>query len=91
MKARAGSFIPALCFSGSFLQVFLAHSVCLPTSFPIRIKKSMAQNNKRRSPVFAMVVGLGLGLLIALVRKKIALGLLIGILVAAIIYKRDKR
>jgi hypothetical protein len=51
----------------------------------------MAQNNNRRSPVFAMVVGLGLGLLIALVRKKIALGLLIGILVAAIIYKRDKR
>jgi 4-hydroxybenzoate polyprenyltransferase len=51
----------------------------------------MAQNNTRRSPVFAMVVGLGLGLLIALVRKKIALGLLIGILVAAIIYKRDKR
>jgi 4-hydroxybenzoate polyprenyltransferase len=51
----------------------------------------MVQNNKRRSPVFAMVVGLGLGLLIALVRKKIALGLLIGILVAAIIYKRDKR
>ncbi len=38
-----------------------------------------------------MVVGLGLGLLIALVRKKIAVGLLIGILVAAIIYKRDKR
>jgi hypothetical protein len=51
----------------------------------------MTQNNNRRSPVFAMVVGLGLGLLIALVRKKIALGLLIGILVAAIIYKRDKR
>jgi hypothetical protein len=51
----------------------------------------MVQNNNRRSPVFAMVVGLGLGLLIALVRKKIALGLLIGILVAAIIYKRDKR
>lgn len=51
----------------------------------------MLQNNNRRSPVFAMVVGLGLGLLIALVRKKIALGLLIGILVAAIIYKRDKR
>jgi hypothetical protein len=51
----------------------------------------MSQNKLRRSPVFAMVVGLGLGLLIALVRKKIALGLLIGILVAAIIYKRDKR
>ena len=51
----------------------------------------MAQNSNRKSPVFAMVVGLGLGLLIALVRKKIALGLLIGILVAAIIYKRDKR
>lgn len=44
-----------------------------------------------RSPIFAMVAGLGIGLLIALVRKKIGLGLLIGIIVAAIIYKRDKR
>ena len=51
----------------------------------------MAQNNKRRSPVVFLLFSLGLGLLIALVRKKIALGLLIGILVAAIIYKRDKR
>jgi hypothetical protein len=51
----------------------------------------MSLNNRGRSPVFALLVGLGLGLLIALVRKKIALGLLIGILVAAIIYKQDKR
>jgi hypothetical protein len=51
----------------------------------------MNKSNKCRSPVFALIVGLGLGLLIALVRKKIALGLLIGILVAAIIYKRDRR
>jgi len=32
-----------------------------------------------------------LGLLIAMLKKKIAIGLLIGIIVAAIIYKRDKR
>jgi 4-hydroxybenzoate polyprenyltransferase len=51
----------------------------------------MSNRSSGRSPVFALIVGLGLGLLIALVRKKIALGLLIGILVAAIIYKRDKR
>jgi hypothetical protein len=51
----------------------------------------MSNNSRGRSPVFALIVGLGLGLLIALVRKKIALGLLIGILVAAIIYKRDRR
>jgi hypothetical protein len=51
----------------------------------------MNKSNKGRSPVFALIGGLGLGLLIALVRKKIALGLLIGILVAAIIYKRDRR
>lgn len=51
-------------------------------------------NNKPRkvsSPIFALVVGLGVGLLIALVRKKIGIGLLVGIIVAAIIYKRDKR
>ncbi|MFN5422203.1 MAG: hypothetical protein ACK5AO_02955 [bacterium] len=51
----------------------------------------MDQNRKQRSPVFALVVGIGVGLLIALVRKKIGLGLLIGIIIAAIIYKRDKR
>ena len=44
-----------------------------------------------RSPAFALIVGLGLGLLIAMLKKKIAIGLLIGIIVAAIIYKRDKR
>ncbi len=51
-------------------------------------------NNQRKkvsSPIFALVVGLGIGLLIALVRKKIGIGLLVGIIVAAIIYKRDKR
>jgi hypothetical protein len=51
----------------------------------------MSQNNLRRSPGFALVVGIGFGLLIALLRKKMALGLLIGLIVAAIIYKRDKR
>jgi 4-amino-4-deoxy-L-arabinose transferase-like glycosyltransferase len=51
----------------------------------------MAQNRSRRSPGFALIVGIGFGLLIALVKKKIAFGLLIGILIAAIIYKRDKR
>jgi hypothetical protein len=51
----------------------------------------MSNKSRGRSPVFALIVGLGLGLLIALVRKKIALGLLIGILVAAIIYKRERR
>ncbi len=51
----------------------------------------MSQNKSRRSPGFALVVGIGFGLLIALLRKKIALGLLIGLIVAAIIYKRDKR
>ena len=45
----------------------------------------------RRSPALALIVGLGLGLLIAMLKKKIAIGLLIGIIVAAIIYKRDKR
>ncbi|MFM1795076.1 MAG: hypothetical protein RL642_1461 [Bacteroidota bacterium] len=51
----------------------------------------MDQNKRRRSPAFAAIVGIAIGLLIALVRKKLALGLLIGIIVAAIIYKRDKR
>lgn len=51
----------------------------------------MGQSKLRKSPAFAAIVGIAIGLLIALVRKKLALGLLIGILVAAIIYKRDKR
>ncbi len=51
----------------------------------------MSQNKPQRSLAFAAIVGIAIGLLIALVRKKLALGLLIGIIVAAIIYKRDKR
>jgi len=51
----------------------------------------MTQIKPKRSPAFAAIVGIAVGLLIALVRKKLALGLLIGIIVAAIIYKRDKR
>lgn len=51
----------------------------------------MSQNNSERNLGFALVVGIGLGLLIAFIRKKMAIGLLIGIIVAAIIYKRDRR
>jgi hypothetical protein len=51
----------------------------------------MTENKKRRSPAFALIVGIGFGLLIALVKKKIAMGLLIGLIIAAILYKRDRR
>ena len=51
----------------------------------------MSQNKPRRSPAFAEIVGIAIGLLIEKEKKKLALGLLIGIIVAAIIYKRDKR
>jgi hypothetical protein len=51
----------------------------------------MSENKSKRSPGFALVVGIGFGLLIALVKKKIAMGLLIGLAIAAVIYKRDKR
>ncbi|MEY3351635.1 MAG: hypothetical protein RIQ50_1746 [Bacteroidota bacterium] len=51
----------------------------------------MQGNKKERNLAFAAIVGIGVGLLIALVRKKLGLGLLIGIIIAAIIYKRDRR
>ena len=51
----------------------------------------MNESNKKRSPAFALIVGIGFGLLIALVKKKVAVGLLIGILIAAILYNRSKR
>jgi len=51
----------------------------------------MQGNRGKRNLAFAAIVGIGIGILIALVRKKLGLGLLIGIIVAAIIYKRDKR
>lgn len=52
----------------------------------------MATGGKgRRGPGFGLVVGVGIGLLVGLVFKKIALGLLLGILVAWILYSADKR
>jgi hypothetical protein len=51
----------------------------------------MTENKNKRSPAFALIVGIGFGLLIALVKKKIAMGLLIGLIIAAILYKRDKK
>ena len=48
-------------------------------------------NRKQRGPGYGLVVGVGLGLLVGLVFKKMALGLLMGILVAWILYTADKR
>jgi hypothetical protein len=49
------------------------------------------RTNKERGPGFGLVVGVGLGLLVGLLLKKIALGLLLGIAVAWILYTADKR
>lgn len=91
MRERVGLFIRVLFSFENYPLEFLVRLGYLQILFPIPIKKSMNQNSARKSPGFALVVGLGIGLLIALIKKKIAFGLLIGIVVAAIIYKRDKR
>jgi hypothetical protein len=50
----------------------------------------MAQQNKpRRSAGFGLVVGVGLGLLLGLVFKKLALGVLLGLAVAWMLYRSD--
>lgn len=44
-----------------------------------------------RSAGFGLVVGVGLGLLVGLVFKKMAIGLLLAIAVAYMLYSSDKR
>lgn len=47
--------------------------------------------SRERGPGYGLVVGVGLGLLVGLVFKKMALGVLLGIVVAWILYTADKR
>jgi hypothetical protein len=52
----------------------------------------MAQQNKpRRSAGFGLVIGVGLGVIVALVFKKLAIGVLLGIIVAYILYTADQK
>ena len=52
----------------------------------------MAQENKpRRSAGFGLIVGVGLGVIVALVFKKLAIGVLLGIIVAYILYTSDSK
>jgi len=52
----------------------------------------MAQQNKpRRSAGFGLIVGVALGLIVAMVFKKLAIGILLGILVAYILYSTDQK
>ena len=45
----------------------------------------------RRSAGFGLVVGVGLGLLVGLVFKKAAIGLLLGLGVAYLLYSSDRK
>lgn len=45
----------------------------------------------RRSAGFGLVIGVGIGVLVALVFKKLAIGILLGILVAYILYTADQK
>ena len=47
--------------------------------------------NTSRGPGFGLVVGVGLGLLVGLVFKKMAIGALLGIAVAYMLYTVDKK
>jgi hypothetical protein len=49
------------------------------------------RNRPKRSAGFGLVVGVGLGLLVGLVFKKMAIGLLLAIAVAYMLYSSDKR
>ena len=52
----------------------------------------MTTNKKKtRGPGFGLVVGVGLGLLVGLVFKKMAIGVLLGIAVAYMLYTVDKK
>jgi|688.fasta_scaffold1400362_2 hypothetical protein len=52
----------------------------------------MATKNKpRRSASFGLVIGVGLGLLVGLVFKKMAIGLLLAIAVAYMLYSVDQK
>lgn len=48
------------------------------------------KNRQGRSAGFGLVVGVGVGLLVGLVFKKIAIGLLLAIAVAYMLYSYDK-
>jgi len=48
------------------------------------------RNRSGRSAGFGLVVGVGVGLLVGLVFKKMAIGLLLAIIVAYMLYSSDK-
>jgi hypothetical protein len=49
------------------------------------------QSKPRRSAGFGLIIGVGLGLIVALVFKKLAIGVLLGIIVAYILYTADNK
>jgi hypothetical protein len=48
------------------------------------------QNKKRKGAEFGLIAGVGLGLIVGLIFKKLAMGLLLGIIVAALLYRASK-
>ena len=52
----------------------------------------MVQKNKpRRSAGFGLIIGVSLGVIVALVFKKLAIGILLGIFVAYVLYTADQK
>jgi hypothetical protein len=50
----------------------------------------MSENNRNSSTPYGLIVGVALGLLVGVVFKKMALGLLLGIGVAYLFYRSSK-
>jgi len=50
----------------------------------------MAQSNTKRGPGFGLIIGLALGIFAAIIFKKLAVALFLGIIIALLLYRVSK-